>query len=270
MNAVKQSGTYLDRITVRSAEDVQRRAALAPLDELHGCIASQPEPISLFEALKRPGLGVIAEFKRASPSKGRFAAEVEPAGVAAAYIEGGASAISCLTDEPFFHGSLADLVAVASVAHAASPAVPVLRKDFIIDPYQIHEARAHGADAILLIVACLSPSQLREYRELAASLGMDALIEAHDEGEVAAALACGARIIGINNRDLRDFHVDLATAERLAPLIPPDRAIVGESGIFTAADAERLRRAGCDAVLVGESLILQPDRAHAVRSLTGG
>lgn len=269
MSAVKQSGTYLDRITVRTAEDVRLRAAATPLDELRAMIAGQRSAVSLFAALKRPGLGVVAEFKRASPSKGRFPTEIEPADVASSYIEGGASAISCLTDEPFFHGSLADLATVAEVAHAVNPPVPVLRKDFTVEPYQIYEARVYGADAILLIVACLSPAQLREYRELAESLGMDALVEAHDEEEVAAALESGARIVGINNRDLRDFHVDLATTERLAPRIPADRAIVGESGIFTGADADRLCRAGCDAVLVGESLILQPDRAQAVRALIG-
>lgn len=269
MNVVKQSGTYLDRITIRTAVDVRRRADAVPLADLDARITTQPAAVSLFDALKRPGLGVIAEFKRASPSKGRFPAEIDPEAVASAYIEGGASAISCLTDEPFFRGSLADLAAVASVAHAANRAVPVLRKDFVVDPYQIHEARAFGADAILLIVACLSSDRLRDYRELAASLGMDALVEAHDEDEVVVALASGARVIGINNRDLRDFHVDLATTERLAPLIPADRAIVGESGIFTAADADRLRRAGCDAVLVGESLILQVDRAQALRTLIG-
>ncbi len=269
MSAVKQSGTYLDRITVRTAEDVRERARTTSIADLDALIARQPAALSLFEALKRPGLGVIAEIKRASPSKGRFPVEIEPAKVAAEYIVGGASAISCLTDEPFFQGSLADLAAVAKVAHADQRAVPVLRKDFTIDPYQIYEARAHGADAILLIVACLSPAQLRDFRALADSLGMDALIEAHDEDEVRIALDSGARVVGINNRDLRDFHVDLATTERLAPMIPADRAIVGESGIFTADDADRLRRAGCDAVLVGESLILQPDRAQAIRALIG-
>lgn len=270
MSAVKQSGTYLDRITVRTAEDVRQRATSVPLDELRDRIARQPAALGLFDALKQPGLGVIAEFKRASPSRGRFPAEVEPHDVATAYVAGGARAISCLTDEPFFQGSLADLAAVAQVAHAAATPVPVLRKDFVVDHYQIHEARAYGADAILLIVACLTAAQLREFREEAATLGMDALVEAHDEDEVAAAIGSGARIVGINNRDLRDFHVDLATTERLAPLIPAGCAIVGESGIFSAKDAERLRLSGCDAVLVGESLILQPDRAAAVRSVTGG
>lgn len=270
MSAVKPSGTFLDRITVRTVEDVQRRARITPVDELRALLAEQAAAVSLFNALKRPGLGVIAEIKRASPSKGRFPAEIDPAEVAGAYIRGGASAISCLTDEPYFQGSLADLAAVAEIAHVPNARVPVLRKDFTIDPYQIYEARALGADAILLIVACLSPAQLQEYREVAEALGMDALVEAHDEAEVCAALASGARIIGINNRDLRDFHVDLATTERLAPLIPADRAIVGESGIYSAEDASRLRRAGCDAILVGESLILQTDRAKAIRALIGG
>jgi indole-3-glycerol phosphate synthase len=173
-----------------------------------------------------------------------------------------------LTDEPFFHGGLADLVAVAAVAHKTEPAVPVLRKDFIVDPYQIVESRANGADALLLIVAALHDDALRALLRQSRKWGMEALVEVHDAREMERAVAAEARVIGVNNRDLRDFSVDLATTERLALLAPPGSVVVGESGIFDRADVARLQRAGVSAVLVGEGLIVQPDRAEAVRHLT--
>jgi indole-3-glycerol phosphate synthase len=210
---------------------------------------------------------VIAEIKRASPSRGVFAAGVDPAEVAGEYVAGGAAAISVLTDAPFFQGSLADMAAAAQAAHAVEGGVPILRKDFVIDAYQIVEARAHGADAVLLIVAALSDEALGDLLSSADSLGMDALVEVHDENEMARAIAANASIIGINNRDLRTFDVDLGVTERLAPLAPQGAAVVAESGVFDAADAERLHRAGADAVLVGEGLITAPDRAEAVRAL---
>ena len=215
----------------------------------------------------RPGTTVIAEIKRASPSRGVFPVAVDPAAVAAEYLAGGAAALSVLTDEPFFRGSLADLEAVAGVAHRGPRPAPVLRKDFVVDPFQIVEARAHGADAILLIVVALDDALLRSLLAESARLGMDALVEVHDETELERAADAGATLIGINNRDLRSFHVDLAVTERLAPLAPDGALLVGESGIFTGEDVTRLRRAGIDAVLVGESLIVAPDRAAAVRAL---
>jgi indole-3-glycerol phosphate synthase len=262
MTAVRQTGTYLDRIIALTAEKIEADKRGIPGHAMVGKarFAAAAVPVSL----QRDTLTVIAEFKRASPSKGRFPVEVSAEEVAESYIAGGAAVISCLTDEPFFQGSLADLRAVV---RTSAGRVPVLRKDFTIDAYQIDQARANGASMILLIVACLSDSQLREYREHAESMGMQALVEVHDEGEAERAVASGVRIIGINNRDLRSFHTDLGVTERIAPQLPKRVIIVGESGIHTLADAQRMAAAGADAILVGESLILQADRASAVRNL---
>lgn len=259
---VRHTGTYLDRILERTVETI----AADKQDVSPSAMVAKARfaPAAVPGCLRRDTLTVIAEFKRASPSKGRFPVEVAPDEIANAYIEGGAAAISCLTDGPFFQGSLADL---RSVVRTAATRVPVLRKDFTIDSYQIDQARAYGASMILLIVACLNDTQLRDYREHAESLGMTALVEVHDEAEAERAVASGAHIIGINNRDLKSFQTDLATTERIAPMLPKSTIIVGESGIHTVADAERMAAAGVDAILVGESLILQEDRAAAVRNL---
>lgn len=269
MSAVKETGTYLDRILVQTARDLESRKGRTSLEQLQEKVYAMPTPVDAMPALQRDTVTVIAEIKKASPSKGTFPVEVIPGEVAAAYIDGGVAAISCLTDEPFFKGSLADLETVASVAANADHPVPVLRKDFVIDTYQIDEARAFGASMVLLIVASLEDRQLRDFREYAESLGLTALVEIHDEAESARAVASGATLIGINNRNLRTFEVDLAVTERLAPDLPEGTVIVGESGIFTAAHVERLAGAGVDAVLVGESLILQSDRAKAVREISG-
>lgn len=212
-------------------------------------------------------MSVIAEIKRASPSRGVFPVEVDPEVVAREYIAGGAAGISVLTDEPFFQGSLHDMETAAAVAHAAEPPVPILRKDFIVDPYQIIEARAWGADAILLIVAALGDGMLAELMETARDWGLEALVEVHDEDEMARASRSGASILGINNRDLKTFSVDLATTERLAPLAPEGAVVVAESGVFGPTEIRRLTAAGADAVLVGEGLITSSDRAEAVRAL---
>ena len=262
-----ETGTVLDRILERTAADVATRKAAVPPSVLERRAADRPKPVGLRAALDGPGLAVIAEIKRASPSRGVFPVAIDPPAVAREYLDGGAVALSVLTDEPFFHGSLADLEAVAAVAHDRPSLAPVLRKDFVVDPYQIVEARAHGADAILLIVAALSDPTLRDLLASARDYGMDALIEVHDEAEMARVAAAGATLIGINNRDLRTFAVDLAVTERLAPLAPPGAQLVGESGIFTHEDAARLAAVGVKAVLVGEGLILAPDRAAAVRAL---
>ncbi len=264
-----QTGTVLDRILERTASDLAVRMRATPLRHLEMVAATRTKVPSLRAALGRKGLSVIAEVKRASPSKGRFPVQVEPASVVTEYLKGGADAISCLTDEPFFEGSLADLNAVADVAHAGENAVPVLRKDFIIDPYQIVEAKAHGADAILLIAAALTTARMKELHLVADSVGLEAIVEVHDGREVERAVEVGARIVGINNRDLRTLRVDLAITESLAPQIPSGTIIVGESGIATAADAARMAQAGVHAILVGESLILQPNRAEALRQLRG-
>lgn len=263
MTNIRETGTYLDRILAETVKTVEAsKQKVSPL-EMAARARTAPSPVRLQVPVDT--LGVIAEFKRASPSKGRFEAELDPADVADAYIEGGVVGISCLTDEPFFQGSLDDLDTVVSTSRGR---VPVLRKDFTIDIYQIDEARAHGASIILLIVAALDDRQLIEFIEHTKLLGMDALVEVHDEEEAHRAMSAGASLIGINNRDLRSFHTDLATTERIAPLLHPDTVTVGESGIYTTADAERMAAAGCDLILVGESLILQADRAPAVRELS--
>ena len=268
MTGIATTGTVLDRIIARTVADVDARRVALPAEELETLAARLAEPIDFAASLARPGVGVIAEVKRGSPSRGVFPTVVVAGEVAAAYVAGGSRAISVLTDEPFFHGSLADLRDVAAAAHAATTPVPVLRKDFVVDPYQVVEARANGADALLLIVAALDDATLRLLLAETRRLGMEALVEVHDEGEMARAAAGGARVIGINNRDLRDFNVDLATTERLAPLAPAGSVVVGESGIFGRDDVVRLQRAGVSAVLVGEGVILRDDRAAAVRDLT--
>jgi indole-3-glycerol phosphate synthase len=264
-----ETGTILDRILARTATDVADRKRATPVASLERMARDRQAPVGLRSALVRPGLSVIAEIKRASPSKGRFPVEIEPANLAAEYLTGGAAALSVLTDAPFFQGSLDDLSDAATVAHLSSLPAPVLRKDFVVEEYQIHEALAYGADAVLLIVAALDQPTLASLLASAKHSGLDALVEVHDEGEMERALAAGAGVIGINNRDLRTFDVDLAVTELLAPLAPPDAVLVGESGIHTATDAARLAAAGVDAILVGESLIVATDRAGAVAALTG-
>lgn len=264
------TGTVLDRILERTAADVSARKAATPMEALREFAAGRPAPVSLRDALSGSGVAVIAEIKRGSPSRGTFPVAVDPPAVAAAYLAGGAAALSVLTDEPFFQGSLADLRAATAVAHGRSSPAPVLRKDFMLDAYQVHEAYANGADAILLIAAALDDGRLVALRDEAAGVGMDALVEVHDEPELERVLALGATLVGVNNRDLRTFAVDLATTERLAKLIPSGVTLVAESGVFNRDDVERMGRAGAAAVLVGEGLIVQPDRAAAVRALLGG
>ena len=263
------TGTILDKILDQTAHDVEVRKARTSVDELRARGAGRPAPVSLHKVLSAPGMSVIAEIKRASPSRGVFPVEIDPAVVAADYIAGGAVAISVLTDEPFFKGSLNDMEQAAQVAQAAEQAVAILRKDFLVDPYQVVEAWAYGADAVLLIVAALSDDQLRELMAVIDECGLEALVEVHDEPEMARAIALGARNLGINNRDLHTFTVDLATTERLAPLAPEDAVVIGESGVFGPAEIERLWNAGAQAVLVGEGVIVQADRAGAVRALRG-
>lgn len=264
---MRHTDTILDTILDRTVRDVARRKDAVSLRELERRANDRPDPLSLASALRRPGIAVIAEFKRASPSKGRFPIEIDPLEVAGSYVAGGASAISVLTDGPFFQGSLDDLRAVAGIGRPAG--VPVLRKDFVVDEYQIAEARAAGADAVLLIVAALEDSRLVSLQACAAGMGMDALVEVHDAREMLRAANTGAAIIGINNRDLRTFRVDLGISEMLAPMAPADTVIVAESGIGNRGDVERLVTVGVDAILVGESLILSEDRAGAIRSLSG-
>lgn len=252
-----ETGTYLDRILLRTAADLEARMAKQSLEDLTARAAQRGPALSLSAALDKPNVAVISEIKRASPSKGRFRVEIEPDAVARDYINGGASAISVLTDEPFFEGSLADM---ESAANESAGRVPILRKDFVIDRFQLVEARAYGADAALLIVAALTQEQLVSLSEAAAELGLSTLVEIHNEAELERAVAANASVIGINNRDLHSFHVDLAVSERLLPLCPADSVVVSESGIFTRDDVERVASAGAAAILVGEALITSLDR----------
>jgi indole-3-glycerol phosphate synthase len=267
MSGVVETGTYLDRILARTAVDVETRKRLVAVSELESLAANRPACIDLRRSLSGDRIAVISEIKRASPSKGRFPVEIDPASLAGDYVAGGASAISVLTDEPFFQGSLADMAAATEVAHAGTPKRAILRKDFVLDAYQLFEAKAFGADAALLIVAALEQSLFEELAAVAADLGLSTLVEVHDEAELERAVSVGSRVIGVNNRDLRSFHVDLAVTERLAPLCPVEIPLVSESGIFTRADVERVGRAGASAILVGEALIVSPDRRSALAEL---
>lgn len=207
---------------------------------------------------------VVAEVKRRSPSKGEIRPDFDPVACAKAYADAEAAALSVLTDERYFGGHLDILRAIRSAV-----TLPLLRKDFVVDPYQIDEACVAGADAVLLIVAALDPEDLAELFEHARARGLDALVEVHDENELGAALAAGADLVGVNNRDLRTFDVDLGTTERLAAIVPGEVVLVAESGIHEPEDIERLERAGAHAVLVGESLMRQPDVGAALRRLRG-
>jgi indole-3-glycerol phosphate synthase len=253
----------LDDILARTRADLVARKQALPIATLEAAAAQRAPARSLARALRRPGaVTCIAEFKRRSPSAGWIAEQAEPSRVVRAYAEGGAAALSILTDGPFFGGGVADLIAGRGAVE-----IPILRKDFIVDRHQIVEARAVGADALLLIVAALSDAELGALLAATRELGLEALVEAHDAEEVARAVAAGAGIIGINNRDLRTFTVDRDLAARLRATVPADRIIVAESGIRDAADVARLRAAGVDAILVGETLMRAPDPAAALRAL---
>jgi indole-3-glycerol phosphate synthase len=252
----------LDDIVASKRREVAARKAARPQAFLAEAIAGLP-PARDFAAALSPG-AIIAEVKRRSPSRGVLRQDFDPAGIARIYEAHGAAAISVLTDAAFFGGSEADLTAVRSAV-----TLPVLRKEFIIDPWQVFETRAIGADALLLIAALLGEAQLRQYRELAETLGLAALVEVHDAEELDRTLASGARIVGINNRNLKTFVTDLGTSLALAPRIPPDRIAVGESGIRTRGEIEALRAAGIRAFLIGETLIAAPDPGRKLEELLG-
>jgi indole-3-glycerol phosphate synthase len=253
----------LDRIVATKREELRGLAGTGP--ELRSRAADAPPPRGFAAALRRPGeVRLLAEVKRRSPSAGEIRPGADPAEVARAYQEGGAAAVSVLTDREYFGGDLDALRGVASAV-----ALPVIRKDFIIDPLQVWEARGAGADAVLLIVRILDDELLRELHAQIREMGMDALVEAHNADEVERALAAGATLLGINNRDLDTFVTDLDLSMRLAGAVPRGVTLVAESGIRAAADVDRLGAAGVDAILVGESLMRQEDLRAAAAALAG-
>ncbi|HVV32726.1 MAG TPA: indole-3-glycerol phosphate synthase TrpC [Vitreimonas sp.] len=253
----------LDKIIAYKREEVAARKQASSLAGLERTIAASPPPRGFAASLARAApKALIAEVKKASPSKGLIRADFDAAALARAYQAGGAACLSVLTDGPSFQGSEENL----RLARAAAD-LPVLRKDFMIDPWQIAESRAIGADAILIIMAAVDDVLAHEVFDAASGYGLDALVETHDEAEVDRAVALGANLIGINNRSLKTFVTDLAVAERLASRVPRDRLIVAESGINAPADIARLQRAGARAFLVGESLMRQSDVAAATRAL---
>lgn len=254
----------LDDISEHKRGEVAARKAKRPLPVVQEAVAQARPPRDFRKALREPGMSLIAEVKKASPVKGVFREDMDPVDVASAYEQGGARAISVLTDERYFRGSLDDLTIVRR--HVA---VPCLRKEFIVDEYQIYEARAAEADAILLIVRMLSDEQLKDYQALARSLGMACLIETHDAAEIERALASGGNIIGINNRDLNTFHVDFRTTLELKKFVPGGHVLVSESGIQTREQVKLLEDGGVDAILVGETLVTSKDIVGTIRELLG-
>jgi indole-3-glycerol phosphate synthase len=252
----------LDEIVRLRRDDVARAAGETPRKELEQSPAYSEPRRGFAQRLRRGGIAIIAEVKKASPSRGVIRPDFDPAAIARAYEDAGAAGISVLTEERFFQGHLNHLTRVRGAVD-----LPILRKDFLIDPYQVVEARTWGADAVLLIVAILGDRQLDEMLAAAREQGLDALVEIHDERELERALAAGAEIIGINNRDLRSFVTTLETAERLRPLVPASVIPVAESGIAGPADIARLRRAGFNTFLIGECLMRAPDPGAKLREL---
>ena len=256
--------SVLERIVEDTRDEVHRRRESMPLSRLEAAIADRPEGRPFSEALLRPGISLIAEHKRRSPSAGviREGATVED--IVTAYERGGAAALSVLTEPFHFGGSLEDLRAARSISE-----LPVLRKDFVVDPYQLYESAAVGADAILLIVAALEPDALFELLTEARALDLDALVEIHDERELEVALEVEADVLGINNRDLGDFSVDIERTYDLLADIPAGKTVVSESGFTSREELDELDRVGVDAVLIGETLMRAPDVEEATRRLSG-
>lgn len=254
--------SVLNDIVAGVRQDVDARRALVPLADVEAAALRAPGALDPMPRFRGAGLAVISEVKRKSPSKGDLASITDPAALAAEYAEGGASAISVLTEERRFSGTLADLDAVR-----ARVTVPVLRKDFMVEEYQFFEARAHGADMVLLIVASLTDAELVRFKRLAHELGMTALVETHTAEEVDRALAIGAELIGVNNRNLKTLEVDLATFGGLSARIGDSAVKVAESGILTPADAARVASEGADVILVGEALVRHGNPREAVTAL---
>ncbi|HDQ73024.1 MAG TPA: indole-3-glycerol phosphate synthase TrpC [Chloroflexi bacterium] len=258
------SKTILDEIVHHKWGEVERLKRDYPLEAIQDAVTQAPPPRDFGDALRAPDVSLIAEVKKASPSKGVICEDFDPVALARAYEAHGAAAVSVLTDAHFFQGRLDDLRAVRQAVE-----VPVLRKDFVIDPYQVYEARAAGADAVLLIVAALDDARLLELHRLVRDLGMTALVEVHDGRELERALVVGPRVVGVNNRDLRTFEVSLETTARLRAAIPVDVVLVSESGVHTPEDVARLAEIGAHAMLVGEALVRADDVGAKIQQLLG-
>jgi indole-3-glycerol phosphate synthase len=268
LDIAKYKGEVLEQIMNWKRQEVPRQMQEAPLAQVKAFAAVAPAAFDFGDALRgAPGVALIAEVKRASPSKGLIAHEWDPVQIADTYARSGAAAISCLTDGRFFQGKLDYLTAIKERQRETGKLVPVLRKDFLYHEYQVYEARMAGADAILLIVSVLGDNELRRLRQLAESMGMAALVEVHDERELERALKSEAQILGVNNRNLKTFEVHIETTGRLRALIPPDKLLVSESGIRNADDVRHMAEMGCDAILVGETFckLPQSERGDKVR-----
>lgn len=264
-NVAKRRGTILDEIMAYHREQLPKRKREIALADLRAFAALASPPLDFYEALRAAGVSLIAECKKASPSKGLLVVDYDAVALATTYVRAGVSAISVLTDARHFQGSLADLrnvkeaTAKMQIAGRSTKGVPILRKDFMFDPYQIYEARVAGADAVLLIAAVLEDGEIKKLLSLTHQLGMNALVEVHTEQELERVLTLGARIVGVNNRNLQTFEVDFSNTARLRRLIPDDVVTVGESGLKTTADVLQMRDIGVDAVLVGETLVKSRD-----------
>jgi indole-3-glycerol phosphate synthase len=282
MSVSKQAfkkGAVLEEIMTYHREQLPKTKRKAPFADLRALISVAPKTVNLFDAIKSTGVTLIAECKKASPSKGLLVRDYDAAVLARKYLQAGARALSVLTDARHFQGSLDDLrlVKEGAVDYSALADLgdqgkekrqfPILRKDFIFDPYQLYESRAAGADAVLLIAAVLDENELKRLLKLAAALDLQALVEVHNETEINQALAADSKIIGINNRDLQTFNVDLNTTARLRGMIPTSVAVVAESGIKTTDDIRKMAEIGVDAVLVGQTLVQSKDVYETARNL---